>query len=167
MAHYGQLIDTGETKQDKFNSLLVQFYNNPVMVKLKTVNNHGMFVAKVHCLLSAQKRYIIAYVDRDMSPNGTHVRLDSLRWDNFQTRTLDEMEMPANTPYVQYAPKRIQGLDNAISKIDASNNSTTYQAVGEFPLTVTMIHPKKMSFNYQDKGTIVSALETFQTILTW
>lgn len=167
MAHYGELIETGEPTREKFNLLIVKFYNNPVMIKLKSAGSHSMYVAKVRCLLSTQKRYLILYVREDGLQLGTPRYLKDLDWDNFQTRTLDELPLPANAPYVQYAPARLPGLDGAIAKVGATETETTYQATGEFPLVVTMLHPKKMSYNYQDKGSIVSALETYQTILTW
>ena len=167
MANYGELIETGEPTMEKFNSLLTKFYNDPVMIKLKTTGTHSMYVAKVQCMLSTQKRYIILYVDEDGYHPGSSRYLRDLDWVNFQTRTLDELPLPANTPYVQYAPIRLPGLDAVINKTNGTETDTTYNAVGEFPLVVTMLHPKKMSYNYQDKGSIVSALETYQTILTW
>lgn len=170
MAHYGQLIDN-EAKdffniKEKFRALLVKFFNNPIMLKLKTFNDHDMYVSEIRCLLSVQKRYVIAYAKEDGFSKGTLKRLEHINWENFQTRTLDESQLPKNLPLIQHVPNQLPGLDNVISKISSSETETVY-STNKFPLTITMLHPKKMSYNYQDKGTIASALETYQTILTW
>ena len=166
MAHYGQLIDAGEPYKENFTRLLAKFYGNPILIKIDTANGYSMYVGRIQCLLAIEKRYLIVYLPEDSQPMGTLRSLAEMNWVNLQARTL-ESQFP-NATLIQYEPKRLPGLDVPIFLTKRENDETTYKPMGDdLPLVITMLTPKKLSYNYQDKGTIVSALETFQTILTW
>jgi hypothetical protein len=54
-----------------------------------------------------------------------------------------------------------------IKRIGTTEEASTYEAE-ELPLIITMLHTERnTATTYQPKGTIILALETFQTIVTF
>jgi hypothetical protein len=168
MENYGEILETEtetEVENKTFKKIYTDFddyFNHPVMVKIKDVNNHSMYMCKTYCLLSNECRYIIVFVPQDMIPVNSKEKLVNLRWISLQTRTLSDNH---NLPSHAYQPKRDQGLYYTIERIDVSENCSTYKC-NDLPVTVTLLHGKNKADDYQKKGNIISALETYQTILT-
>lgn len=163
MAQYGQVLDGGyEPEKDYVYSLFVNYFNNPTMTKIKDMNNYSMYACKVYCLLSKECRYIIAITHMDNYSSGTVEELKTIKWISLQTRTLFEQY---NVQTHAYEPKAEGPLATGIVRIKKDNNTSTYEST-ELPIIVTLLHTPKKS-NYQDKGTIVVALETWETIVTF
>jgi hypothetical protein len=164
MAQYGQVLDGGyEPEKDYVYTLFVNYFNNPTMTKIKNINNnYSMYGCKVYCLLSKECRYIIAITYMDTYSFGTVEELKNIKWISLQTRTLSEQY---NVETHVYEPKAEGHLATGITRVKKDNNSSTYES-NELPIIITLLHTQKKS-NYQDKGTIVVALETWETIVTF
>lgn len=161
MAHYGQLLDVFEPDKEKMYKAFSDYFNNPIMHKIKDVNNHSMYMSKTSCLLTNECRYIICFLPRDNMNNGTKDSLSTLRWVSLQTRTLPEKhELPPHG----YQPKREGNLNTIIDRINVTPEASTYKC-DAFPLIVTLLH-KKSEQDYQSRGNIIAALETYSTIIT-
>jgi hypothetical protein len=68
---------------------------------------------------------------------------------------------------VMKLPKNIQ---NKVIEYNWSNgiNRSDFEALSELPpLTVSLLHCKNQEYEYPNEGNLVSALETFQTVLQW
>jgi hypothetical protein len=66
-----------------------------------------------------------------------------------------------------YEPVADGRLLARITKVDIGTHSSTYLCE-EFPLKITLLHTDKNTpQSYQNTGTIIHALETFQTIITF
>jgi hypothetical protein len=53
-----------------------------------------------------------------------------------------------------------------IKRVDKTKQASTYECL-TLPLTINLLHPAKKDANtYQNEGTIVAALETYETVVT-
>lgn len=161
MSRHGQLID-GEYKDDVY-TLFSSYFDNPIMKKIRDVNSHSMYGVKIHALLGIVSRYVIAFCKQDVYPIGNEVSLSNLRWVSIQTRTLDE-NYPVRTH--TYIPAR-HYLTNEINLFKQDNTKYSY-TVEELPLLVTLLPSgKSQGMEYNSKGTLVTALETYNTIVNF
>lgn len=173
MAQYGQAIDgTVEPWKDRVYDLFSSYFGNPMMTKMRDVDSFSMYMTKIHSLLGIEFRYIIAFTHKDNSPPGLTKRMDSVRWVSLQTRALTEDH---NLPPHSYVPSRLPGLDRRITLQHYDQNQYVYD-VEAIPIVVTILARKSKQAaaadsrrgpEYSTTGTIVPALETYQTIITF
>lgn len=162
MAQYGQMLNDYEPNKDSMYQAFDNYFNHPTMVKVKNVNGHSMYMAKMYCLLSNECRYIIVFVTQDTMLIRAKESLKNLRWISLQTRTLpDHHDLPSHG----YQPRREGPLNVVIDRTSKTPKLSTYSCK-ELPLTCTILHTKQNVNEYQDRGNIIAALETYQTILT-
>jgi len=166
MAHYyGEYVDKSyDPGKDEIYKAFVEYFENPTMTKIKDVKTYSMYVAKVYCLLGTQHRYIIVFVPKDNQPLKTQESLEYLRWVSLQTRTLTDNH---NIPPQMYKARRTKAFMQSIDMVGKQNNNYVYNAE-IFPLQITLLSSKKSeSMEYQPKGVIMTALETYNTIIEW
>ena len=161
--NYGRPLGTYEPVRYNFYAILSDYYENLSFVKLKDVEKYSMYICKVHSLLSKDFRYLIAMTNKDNHPPGYKVKLEEIPWKIFQSRTLPDNH---TLPLHNYDSRRGTPLDSKINVIKRTKESTTYLNK-EFSLEITLLHVRDREYEYPDSGSIVSALETFQTILRW
>jgi hypothetical protein len=137
-----------------------KYFSDPVMTKIKDVERYTMYMCKTYCLLSTEYRYIIALVPKDINIIGFKKNLNELRWLSLQTRSLNDNH---NLPQHYYVARRGSILDSEIYRIKTEDKASTYKC-DRFPITITLLHSKSKN-DYQDKGIIITALETYQTII--
>lgn len=162
---HGQVINPQyDPSKNHVYEAFYQYFNNPTMTKIKNVSDYTVYMTKIHSMLGNAFRYLIVFVIRDTNLTGTEKRLSELDWMSLQTRTLeDQHEL---TPH-SYAVRKTPELSKIIRIKDQDEKQSTY-TVDEYPLLVTLLHTRKNNtYQYQPIGTIVSALETFQTIISF
>jgi hypothetical protein len=167
MAFYGQVIDEYTTINENIYILFTNYFGNPLMTKIKNeeINKLSMYVCKAYCLLSKECRYIIVFVEMDANPIKHVINLKHLSWKSLQTRTLSDQQF--NIKSHGYTPAAVGPLTCVIERINITKEASTYKC-DEFPLIITLLHTeKKTSEVYQNKGTIIAALETWETIITF
>jgi hypothetical protein len=164
MAFYGSLIDEFASVNDNIYTMFTNYFNNPIMTKIKNEDKYSMYYTKSYCLLSKECRYIIVITDMDDYPLGTENQMKNLKWISLQTRTLFEQYDIKSHGYTPIA----QGpLLAHIYKEKKDEYATTY-ICKDLPLVVTLLHTeRKNADSYQAKGTIIAALETWETIITF
>ena len=161
MSEYGEVLDTFEPDKDNMYKAFDNYFNHPIMFKIKNINNCSMYMIKSSCLLSNECRYIICFIPEDSLIIGTKEHLSNLKWISFQTRTLsDKHDLPSHS----YQPIKEGPLNAIITRTSMCPELSTYKC-DAFPLTVTLIN-KKTESDYQPRGTIIAALETYSTIIT-
>lgn len=165
MAQYGENMDNDFTIEHiKIYNLISSYFDNPQMTKIKDVNNYSMYLAKIYCLMCVEHRYLIAFITKDYNPVGTTTSLSELHWVSFQTRSMTDNH---NIKSITYTPKREAPYD---SQIIIKLREKTYcdYICPEFPrLAVCLLLKKGQSmYEYQNRGTLSAALETFSTSLT-
>jgi hypothetical protein len=162
MEKYGNIIDSNPIN-DKIYEVIQSYYNNPVMTKIKDVNNYSVYMAKIKCILANENRYIVAIIYKDSEPIHTTYPLSDLFWVSFQCRSLPEnhtIETFLHTP-------RRGGLFSSPIIVSKRNDDNTTYTCSDFPtITLTVLHKKGDTYIYQEKSILASALETYKTILT-
>ena len=119
---------------------------------------------RVYGMLCNEQRYIVAVILEDNMPIGTNKKLADLQWKSFQTRTSSEKYQGVRS--FVYDQKRNDPYTSQIRLVKRENNNCEYIS-DTIPITITLLVPKgKSMYEYQPKGTIASALETFNTIIT-
>lgn len=165
MAQYG--IPLGvfdpvqEEKHRRIYEAFCDYFKDPILTKTKDVDKYSMYVCKLYCLLSNECRYIIVFIESDKALVGNTEKLSNLQWISLQTRTMpDQYSLLSHG----YQPRKLEALNKPITRTNITDESSTYSC-SEYPITVTLLHTKNNK-QYQPNGTIVAALETFQTIIT-
>ena len=165
MSNYGQIIDSGfEPEKIAIYEAFIAYFGNPNMIKIKDVNEYTMYMTRIHAMLGNAERYLIVIIPADIKNKGSSVKLESLEWISLQTRTLEEIH---RIPSHMYTATKKPPLNQKITLLSQDEEKSTYEAE-TFPLVITLIHTRKNNtYQYSPIGTIVSALETFQTIINF
>lgn len=163
MAHYGQLLDVYEPEKESLYEDFDNYFNHPIMTKIKNVNDLSMYMTKTYCLLTNECRYIVAFVRVDHNSVSTRKALKELSWVSLQTRTLSDQH---TLPPHDYQPRATGPLNKIITRVKIEDGASTYHC-DDLPIVVTLLHTKSDSkMEYQPKGNVIAALETYQTIVT-
>jgi hypothetical protein len=162
--NYGEILDYYEPDKDILYDMFTDYFKNPIMTKIKNVEKFSMYISKLYCLLSKECRYLIVFVPLDNNSISYKQKLDKLRWDSLQTRTLtDQYEIQSHG----YEPIAKGPLTAVIERIKVDKVSSTYSC-SKFDIIITLLHTEKNnSDTYQKQGTIIAALETYNTIITF
>lgn len=163
MARYGERLDYGfDPLRDDIYPLFTSYFENPRMRKIKDINSYSMYMIKIHALLGIEYRYLIVFVSKDDNIVGNEKFLGELQWESLQTRTMTDEH---NIPFHSYLPRRLDGLDKKISLLHKDANQYVYK-VEELPLKIVLL-PKTKGLDYTNSGSVVSALETYQTLVSF
>jgi len=162
--NYGEVLDSSfDPTRDYAYELFIKYFGDLAMTKIKDVHDYSMYAAKIRCLLSTQNRYVIIFVDNDKLPLGNTDRLGSFRWINLQTRTIaDTHGIHAQT----YKPRRMAEFMQKINLVTPNTKQYIYHAE-KLPLQITLLPKNSNEMEYQPTGSIVSALETYNTIVSF
>lgn len=159
---FGQVLNKQPT-QTVYDAF-VQYFENPPMTKIKNVSEYSVYMVKIHCLLGDAYRYLILFVAKDEHALKSVKPMTDFAWISLQTRAIEDNH---NILTHSYLAKRMKPLDQKITIETRTEEKSTYIAQ-DFPLTITILHTRKNTpHQYQTTGTIISALETFQTIINF
>jgi hypothetical protein len=164
MAQYGRLLFDVDPRKEELYKHFDEYFAHPILTKIKDVQNNSIYMVKTTCLLSNFCRYIVAIVEKDLHEINQRIPLSELSWISLQTRTLEDQHQ-INSHY--YQPELKGPLTCSIKREKIENNSSIYSC-NDFPLEIVLLHKKKdIESEYQPTGKLISALETFQTIITF
>jgi len=156
-------------KKEYLYDLLCRYYDSPDLWKLQNGDgNHDycLYGVQLPCFLLNEKRYLMVLCPLDTSPVGTQRNLRDLRWISLQARSLQDDKF-ASLPTHSYEIKRDPAFSLSLHIFYRSTDISTYHCVDPYPLEVSLLHVRKDEYEYPNDGTLVSALESFQTILQW
>lgn len=161
---FAEVINSSyDPKKNEVFEYFVEYFNNPVMIKIKNVNDFSMYCVKIYALLGNAYRYLIALTERDFEEIGFEKHLKEIEWVSLQTRTLQEKHNVSTHSY----PKNLKQLNDKINVQTRTEDASTYKAE-KLPLIITLLNTRKNNtYQYSPIGTIASALETFQTIINF
>ena len=162
---FGQVINPQyDPSKNNIYEAFTEYFGNPVLTKIKNVDNYSVYMTRIHSMLGNSFRYLILFVERDVDMFKTTKNMIDIEWISLQTRTLEDWhDLKQHTYNVRNMPP----LTQKITIKTHNEKQSTYDAES-FPLVITLLHTRKNnSFQYQPSGTIVSALETFQTIINF
>lgn len=161
MSTYGLVIDE-EIEHDALLDYFDDYFNHPTLYKIKDIEDkYSLYMVKTYCLLNTQCRYIVIIIPIDSNPLHTPLKMRGVKWVSLQTRELsDNHKIPAHN----YQPSHFIPLNKKIERVEQTEASSIYYCA-EYPLTIKLLHKKGIN-EFQSKGTLISALETYQTIIT-
>jgi len=142
-----------------------EFFGDPVMTKKSEDGTVSHYMCNVKCLLGIKSRYIVCTLFNDRAHVvGAKVRLSELDWETIQTRELDGKNSAGMETH-EYIATLDGVLLDQIKKVQCSDLSCTYECA-KLPLVVEILHTDANK-SYNMDGTIINALETFQTVVSW
>jgi hypothetical protein len=142
-------------------------YKNFLMTKTTQYQTYGVYKALVESNIHTDMRYLVAIVENDNKPLGTEIPLYELNWVSFQTRSTKnakEFKQFNMSPYSYVLPNK-SILHDRITKILETKEKTVY-STDNLPITIEVIHMNEND-TFTDKGTVIAALELYQTIMTF
>jgi len=163
---YGVPLTDYDPLKDYVYKSFVEYYNDPNMSKIKNDenNNLSVYACKTVCMLINKCRYIIATVPKDSYQIGTKFSLSQIEWINFQTRVL---EGKYNVPSHSFQSTSNFPMNSKIIEYSKDENITSYNC-DHFKIKVHLLHTKDNNlWEYTRMGKLSSALETYQTIITF
>jgi len=165
MAFYGHsFISLDDLEKESIYNVISNYFDNPILTKIKEDENHSIYGARIKSLLSAEHMFLIAIKPKDNFENGHTLKLKEIDWVSFQTRVLDQ---PFNLSGHQYSIKKIEPYLTPINLTNRTSEASNYSC-SLFPnIIITLLHKKKDSYEYSDKGSLLLALETYKTIITF
>ena len=164
MANYGELLGCYDPQIEDMYRHFDEYFNFPTMFKIKNVGGMSMYMSKLYCLLNKECRYIITFVTEDNNSEHTKIPLKNLEWVSLQTRSMiDDHNLPPHS----YHPKAKGPLNKKIVRNELTEQASMYECE-DLPILVTLLHlePSENNIEYQKSGTVIAALESFQTIIT-
>lgn len=148
---------------------VVSYFGDAIMTKIKqtqptdTKPSYSLYYAKIGCMLCVEDRYIIAILESDPYPIGSQEQLSRINWVSFQTRTLDKP--PAVLKTQQLKSKMTPAITDKIKLIDARKDRNVYIS-NSLPISIELLFTKEDD-HYADTGTIQSALDTYNCVLSF
>lgn len=163
MSQYGKILDP-DFNMDRENlyPIFSNYFENPRLVKLKDVDKYSLYIVKINCYLNLEQRYLMLFIYKDDKPQGYIETMSKLKWICLQTRTLKE---EYNVHTHTYLPRRLKNIDLPI-QITSKNDKCYEYNVKDLPVKISLLLKDKDTY-YSDTGNIVSALETYETIVTF
>lgn len=169
MVTNGQRIDIGgwEPEQDDISSLFVEYFNDPVMEKIKGGVNGDLWVCKIKSLLLNENfRYIMLITPQDSKELGTQQKLSELNWLSLQTREMNKIIRVKEHVYNNKS-SILSGFK--VQKSTDDDDAVYYNCTNngkDIPIYISLLK-KKNGVEYQSNGTLVRVLETYQSVITW
>lgn len=145
-------------------NLMSYYFDNPLMTKVKIIENGlSLYAVAIKSLLN-ENRYIIALVRNDINKIGEKVYMNNLEWENLQIRILSE-EYP-NINNVSYNVKKDTEFQQKINLIKRHDKTSEY-IYPQFNFVITLINNDHNRVNYANNPSFLSAIETYQTLISF
>jgi hypothetical protein len=152
------------SQRDSVYELLSSYYENPILYKIKNINSaQSMYGVQLPCFLLNEKRYLIAITQYDDREQKKH--LDSLRWSTLMIRALQDESLQF-LPVHNFSIKRDDRYKITLRLKSRAKDITIYEEDSGL-FEVSLLHTRNNEFEYPNEGTLVSALETYQTLIYW
>ena len=163
MQKYGTIFEPNfNVKKDQFRNLIIEYYGNPNLQKVKNTQTQSIYMAMLNSNLLANKQYIVTTCQKDNNKIGIIKSLSNLYWNSFQTRTIDNV----NVITFDHIPVKNNKF-NIILKIIERNEKFTKYIMNEYPVYITLIHDNVNLYEYPNTGNLIAALDTFKSIITF
>jgi len=142
-------------------------YDSFVMTKVGQYQDMGIYKALVNSLLAGPSRYIVAIVPQDSAPMNTEKMLSSLKWISFQTRTTENIAKEFNGAQVYPQSYTINSQNNIADPVNLIEEKRSHflYLPENLPIKIEVLKLKEDD-SFARKGTVSSALELYQTVLT-
>lgn len=166
MIEYGEYLNEYSPTEEYYTNLLNSYFDNPVMTKVQNVNGMSIYSCKVHSMLSVDKRFILCNTKLDNFPIGYKTSLKDISWECLQTRAKNIPNYDTGIPH-RYNIKKTEEYRIPLYIEKRESSSCTYRTNKDTTLCITLLTEGKTPYIYGAEGNLVSALETFATLITF
>lgn len=148
---------------------IVDYFGDVVVTKCKeipetrTSPHYSVYYGRIGCLLCIDDRYIIIIVEDDSYPIGHQNYLSSLNWTSFQTRTIQKAPRDLKT---QTAKSNITPVVSCKIKLSEKRDDRYVYFTDSIPIKIELLFTKNDD-SYAEFGTVQSALETYNCVITF
>lgn len=149
------------TEHQHFYDLIGDYYNNPVMYKIKNDTTKSMYGIQLPSRFLNQRFYVIC-ITPPLAEN--ELPLKELPWESLQVRT-STSDNYSHLPVYEHRVKDNKRFEIPLEIVSRNREISVYRTKNDSILKVSLLHSKGLEYEYNDKGTLKSALETKQTIL--
>jgi hypothetical protein len=168
MSFFGTTFAKFNPIRDGLYKLFIDYYGDANFTKLEHDSEFSTYYCKISCGLINIHKYLIVKVKADLYTINAVKKLSELQWESFQTRLLEQnYRLPI---HIYTENKRNDLMNYMISLTERGENAYLYETSfnGEqVPINVLLLPKGKTGFDYQQKGTLLVALNTFHTIVIW
>lgn len=114
-----------------FTKEIINYIGNPKLIKAKHHNIFGIYYCKINTHQYNKHKFIVVSVPYDNDTIGTVKFLTSLKWNTFQTRILEQKDIPFHfdiIPTYEYNIKYHDPFKNmSLDLIDSTNTTAKYK----------------------------------------
>ena len=131
--------------------------------------NDTVYATLVKTLLGKYKRYVLVVVNNDTESVGTVKSLKSLNWDSIQLRSVSGVVTGVTTTAdisLFNISRSIPIKRYNIVKGEGTLMSEYYCDSYDSPYKIVLIHTTDSEFEYISDGTLISALTTWNTLIS-
>lgn len=144
-------------------NLFTRYFDNPLMTKLKNVNDYSLYFTKLYCLLATNYRYIIVIVRDDVNEIGHTEYLSDIKWVCIQTREISERHVIKDHVYT---PKKDGLMNQQIRLKELKTDCGMYECSLNILITILPKNNVFDKFDFPQTSNLINAIETFRTIIT-
>ena len=157
-----------DPERTKIYEMVDRYFDHPVVYKQRneTSSSWSLYAVQIRCFLLKEKRFLVVIMPMDSDPIGTSRPLNTMRWVSFQARTLSETVFP-NLPVHTYQPKQMPPFTTKLVSPKRSKTITIYHVEDYKDCKISMLHTRNLEYEYSSEGMFNSAMETFQTIISF
>jgi carbonic anhydrase len=179
MSFFGTTFAKFNPIRDGLYKLFIDYYGDANFTKLEHDSEFSTYYCKISCGLINVHKYLIIKVKADFFTLNTVKKLSELQWESFQTRLLEQnYRLPI---HVYTENKRNELMNYIITLTERGENAYLYETsytttlsqsdsnnqIESVPINVLLLPKGKTGFDYQQKGTLLVALNTFHTVVIW
>ena len=158
----GELLNVYDLEREEIYKNFSDYFENPTMIKLKDNDSLSLYYCKINTSLIIEYRYIIAMVKKNNHNIGDSRKLKDLKWETLQCRNLQEDH---DLPLHSYTPRRFKNLDKKIFLKEKTDSYHRYEC-DQIKINIFLLNKKKSQY-YNETGSVISCIETFETIINF
>lgn len=147
----------------KIRNVINTYYDVPIMEKTKNEMDKSIYMCRIQSLLLHNHRYLIAVCPIDDNPVGVRTMIKDLPWECLQARILENEEFMGLVQHY-YESKRDSVFLMEMKRTVQLDAYSVYQSANA-EIEITLLNTVKDIYEYPEQGTLLSCLETFQTII--
>lgn len=168
-------LGISEIERQTYRKLIADFFDDPVLYFLRETENYILYARRMQSYLLNENHCLVAFVPTTswfLKEKGAprSLVMSTIPWTIVQTRNLKNEEWLLEVPKHPYHVKDHGFYRSPIRKVeDRSNDEFTLYELEDSAMTstfhITLLHQKRGLFEYPNKGTLGTALESYQCIM--
>jgi len=172
-----QFIGGYDPVKEEVYEAMANYFSNPSMRWTESKQGMDIYMCRLQSYLLNEHHFLIAMTpshpnstpNPSTSPPNIVVPLAQLKRISFQVRKLDDYEKYLGMPVHSYSHYPSNSSSFAKQNVEAVHSSRTYTEYKTdiATLILHLLHVRNSFNEYAVKGTIGSAIETFQAIFVW